>query len=324
MLRDIVQAVPQVVALRQVIAATAADVLVLGDMDYDAGGVALGALNAGLAEPYPFAVALQGNAGIDTGRDLDGDGRMGGPRDMQAYGRFAGQAGLAVLSRVPVGEAVSLNALLWRDLPGNLMNSGEKDGAGAVQRLSTGGHWIVPLRLADGRTLTLLLFHATPPVFDGPEDRNGRRNHDEIALWRVVLDGGLDVAPLAQPFVLAGTANIDPEKGEGRREALQALLADPRLTDPRPGSPGGAAAGDGRQGGDVSQEGDGRLAGDRSLDTVDWREPVPGNLRVDYVLPSSELRVAGAGVLWPEPEAPLAESVAAASRHRFVWVDILP
>ena len=33
------------------------------------------------------------------------------------------------------------------------------------------------------RPLHLLISHPTPPAFDGPEDRNGRRNHDEIRFW---------------------------------------------------------------------------------------------------------------------------------------------
>ena len=52
-----------------------------------------------------------------------------------------------------------------------------------VFRLSSKSHWDVPVRLPDGRILHLLASHPTPPVFDGSEDRNGRRNHDEIRFW---------------------------------------------------------------------------------------------------------------------------------------------
>jgi hypothetical protein len=31
----------------------------------------------------------------------------------------------------------------------------------------------------DGRIIHLLASHPTPPMFDGPEDRNGMRNADE-------------------------------------------------------------------------------------------------------------------------------------------------
>ncbi|MGR3566205.1 MAG: endonuclease/exonuclease/phosphatase family protein, partial [Pseudooceanicola nanhaiensis] len=67
----------------------------------------------------------------------------------------------------------------------------------------------------------------------------------------------------------------------------------------------------------------GGQTGDPALDTVDWPEPAPGNLRVDYVLPSADLQLDRPGVLWPEQGAELAESVVVASRHRLVWIDIL-
>ena len=52
-------------------------------------------------------------------------------------------------------------------------------------------------------------------------------------------------------------------------------------------------------------------------------KPGPGNLRVDYVLPSATLAVSGAGVFWPAPGDPAAGVAATASRHRLVWVDIV-
>ncbi|MGR3323665.1 MAG: endonuclease/exonuclease/phosphatase family protein [Pseudooceanicola sp.] len=316
MLRDIAAEEAQVVALRRVIEAVDPDILVLGGMDFDARGVALGAFNAALDRPYAHAVPLRPNRGIATGLDLDGDGRLGGPGDAQAYGRFAGQGGMALLSRFPpAGAARSLNEVLWRDLPDSLMvdHAGKPGASGlgaGVQRLSSGGHWIVPLAIADGQEVAIMAFHASPPVFDGPEDRNGRRNHDEIRMWQHLLDGRLPVVPPEGACVLAGTANADPFDGEARRAGIRGLLSDPRFRDPKPLSEGGAAhANPGH-------------AGTPGLDTVDWEEPEPGNLRVDYVLPSARMEVVAAGVFWPAPEAPLAETAARASRHRLVWVDL--
>ena len=62
-------------------------------------------------------------------------------------------------------------------------------------------------------------------------------------------------------------------------------------------------------------------AGD-ATDTADWADPTPGNLRVDYVLPSADWQVSGSGVIWPAHPDPLAQIVAKASRHRLVWVDL--
>ena len=219
---------------------------------------------------------------------------------------------MALLSRHPVaaGEVRDFSALLWRDLPGATLP--EVDGARfpseralAVQRLSSTGHWAVPVEAPGGR-VTVLAFDATPPLFDGPEDRNGLRNADEIRLWQVYLDGALGPAPEGR-FAVMGNANLDPVDGDGRHGAIAALLADPRLQDPAPRSLGGAAS---------ATPGH---AGDPALDTADWREPDPGNLRVDYVLPSADWRVTGAGVHWPEGDGPAMD----ASRHRLVWVDVV-
>jgi hypothetical protein len=216
---------------------------------------------------------------------------------------------MAILSRLPVdtGAVRDFSGLLWADLPGTLIGD---DPARDVQRLSTTAHWEVPVILSDGTRLRILAWYATPPVFDGPEDRNGRRNHDETALWTALFDGRLGLPPPEGPFVIAGGANLDPLDGDGRGAAMQALLSHPRVSDPRPGSAEGAARTAGDGGVNLTQR------GDPALDTADWPDTPgePGNLRVDYVLPSSDLRILGAGVLWPPKDSGL--------RHGLVWVDI--
>lgn len=304
-------------AVAETIAGASPDVILLTGFDYDLGGHALAAL-AGLIEEagatYPHRFALAPNSGLATGRDLDGDGREGGPRDAQGYGEFAGQGGMALLSRLPVDGAASrdFSAFPWRDLPGALA----PEDTVADQRLSSVGHWDVALTLPDGRTIRVWAWHATPPVFDGPEDRNGRRNHDEAAFWLGYLEGALPEIPGEAPFVLLGDANLDPRDGEGRPEALRALLDHPRVVDPEPRSAGGVSHAL-RDGGANR-----RHLGDPALDTVDWPDGPgdPGNLRVDYVLPSSDWRLVDAGIWWPK-EGPAGETTPAGSRHGLVWVD---
>ncbi len=63
------------------------------------------------------------------------------------------------------------------------------------------------------------------------------------------------------------------------------------------------------------------------MDTADWNDTRgPGNLRVDYVLPTKTLEIQGSGVFWPRKDDPLAGLVAAgksgSSDHRIVWVDV--
>jgi len=304
----------QVLAVAQVVAAVAPDILVLQGVDWDLRLRTLRALRDAIDRAgwrFDHLFALRPNSGMASGLDLDGDGRLGEPEDAQGFGRFAGARGMAILSRYPfeVDKARDFSTLLWADLPGAILPADMPDDVRAAQRLSRVGHWVVPLRVAGAR-FHLLVFHATPPVFDGPEDRNGRRNHDEIAFWLRYLDGAFGPPPGAR-FVLLGDANLDPVDGDGRKGAIRSLLADPRLQDPAPRRPGPVLPEPGHQ------------HGDAALDTATWPPPGPGNRRVSYVLPSADLTVTDAGVFWPPEDDPHSHIVAQASRHRLVWVDIV-
>lgn len=274
-LADLAQAVQAIDSLK-------ADVLVLSGFDYDAGGLALRALNAQLAQPYPHLVPLRPNTGVPTGLDLDGNGRNDEARDAMGFGLFPGQGGMALLSRLPVlpDQGQDHSAFLWRDLPGVDLPP-LPDGAAALLRLSTNGHHDTALALPDGRAFHILTWHATTPTFDGPEDRNGKRNHDETRFWTLLLDGALPAPPPAAPFALVGQANADPDKGDGTPAAIQALLDDPRLQSPLSG------------------------------DTSDYGGTI-GPLRTAYILPSADLAVSASG-LAPAP---------AGARHRPIWVDL--
>ena len=163
---------PQRAAAVQAIAALNADVIVLTGIDYDLKAESLAELAAKLTAegaPYPHLLALRPNTGVPTGRDLDGNGRLGEPRDAQGWGRFPGEGGMAVLSRLPLGtDGRDFSDFLWADLPGNLMP--EDDPARDLQRLHTTGAYEVPIELPGGKSLRLLVFYASPPVFDGPEE----------------------------------------------------------------------------------------------------------------------------------------------------------
>ncbi len=279
------------------------DILLLTDFDYDNGLVALGALADRLHEGglhYPHLFAFRPNSGIASGQDLDRDGRLGTPRDALGYGRFAGDGGMALLSRYPIlrKQARDFSALLWRDLPGADLppwpQAQANPAADAIQPLSSTGHWDVPIEaLADGGVLHVLAWSATPPLYDGPEKANARRNADEARFWKLLLDGALNWPPPERPFILMGNANLDPREGAGKREAIRQLLQDPRLQDPGPDAP-----------------------------TAIWPRKSAGGqarelrLRVDYVLPSADLKVLGSALVWPEGLE--------GGRHRaLLWVDIL-
>lgn len=326
---------PQAAAAVAVIRAARPDVLLLTGIDHDREGRALGALRALLAAgpggmDYPFVFDAPVNAGVPSELDLDDDGKVRGRGDAFGWGRFPGNGGMALLSRLPVDAAAARTfaAFRWRDLPGADLPA-RPDGSAfpdaarqAALRLSSRSHWDVPLVLPDGGRLHLLVASPTPPLFDGLEAFNQRRNQDEIRFWAAYLDGaavaddqGRTAAASDAPLVLVGNLNLDPRDGAGRHAAIAALLAHPRLRDPRPESPGAAAAG--RLGANGAHD------GDPALDTADWRdEDGPGNLRTDYVLPSADLAIAGAGVWWPDPASAEAAVAIAASDHRLVWVDL--
>ena len=301
---------PQVAAVVAVLKRLNADVVVLTGVDYDYGQAAIVALQADLAAAgadYPHVLALRPNAGVQTGLDLDGNGRTGEARDAQGFGRFAGAAGMAVLSRFPLGEPRDFSGLLWRDLPGANLPPDMTDAARAVQLLSTSGHYDLPVTYAAGKTLHLLIWYATPPVFDGPEDRNGRRNHDEAAFWQHLLDGDLPWPKPEAPFVVLGQSNLDPVDGDGLHAAMTDLLSHPALQDPRP------------RGDDLHH--DPGHSGDPTLDTAFYDKGV-GGLRVDVLLPQAGLTVMAAGVMWPTPGDAITATLAAASRHRPVWAEV--
>lgn len=305
LLRDLGREDDQIDSVLAIIADASPDVLVLTDFDYDLDGLALAAFAARAGYDHSFALAP--NTGVPTGFDVDGNGRLGEARDAMGYGRFTGDGGMAILSRWPFGKATDHSRVLWRDLPGAQWPDGN-DALMAIQRLSSAGHWAVDV-MAPGGPVALMAWSATPPVFDGPEDRNGLRNRDELRFWTHLLD---DATPAH--FVILGNANLDPIDGDGRKAAIASFLNDPRLQDPMPASQGGLAAADALH------------QGDPALDTTDWPDGRPGNLRVSYVLPSTDWRIVDAGVFWPAPDDPkaalLGKDGLAAGPHRMVWVQI--
>ena len=323
MLRDILKGKDKGVnSAVSIIAHVAPDILLLTGVDWDLSGAALEALRTRLADEgqvYPYQLALKPNTGVDSGFDLDQNGALGEARDAIGWGKFTGADGMALLSKHPIGEPTDFTAFLWRDLPGAILPPDwYSDEVLDVLRLSTTGHWDVPIFVGDNE-LRVLTYYAGPPVFDGPEDRNGRRTHDESMFWARYLEGEIGAAPKG-PVVVMGDANLDPSDGDGSGEAIQRLLSHPRLKDPLPRSEGAVEAA--TQGGANATH-----RGDASLDTVDWKDDGgPGNLRVDYVLPSKDLNIVRAGVFWPRSDDPLhrllGRETQGSSRHRLVWVDV--
>ena len=334
---------PRLRQLAEILQRVRPDIVLLNEFDYDPGVDAAALLNENYLdqsqngqEPIHFDYQFRApvNAGVDSGLDLDGNGVTGEPADAWGFGRFAGQYGMLVLSRFPIktDRARTFQQFHWADLPGAHAPS-NPDGSNVYPdalwrqlRLSSKSHWDVPIMINNSR-LHLLAFHPTPPVFDGPDDRNGWRNFDEIRFWVKYLapepalylvddagrTGGL--APY-QKFVIAGDFNADPLDGDSRPDAVAQLLDHPGIGhDCTPGSGGGRIAA-GQQGGANRQQ-----RGDPAYDTADFNDESSGNLRTDYLLPDKDLTVTGCGVFWPAPGEP-GYDLTKVSDHRLVWLDI--
>jgi len=314
------------------------DILLVNEFDYQPESEALevflrdylGVGQAGaqaIAYPYHFQGPV--NTGVPSGLDLNFDGRSEGPNDAWGFGRHPGQYGMLVLSRYPINahSVRSFQHFRWSEMPGALKPQAPDsaapyypDAVWQQLRLSSKNHWDLPIETPLG-TLHFLVMHPTPPVFDGPEDRNGRRNHDEVRLITDYLDaatgdyliddqGRRGAIDAGAEFVIAGDLNSDPIDGDSRREAMTRLLTHPRVDASFiPRSAGAAVFKINPMGLPAPQR------GEPAARTGSF------GLRVDYVLPSRGWRVLDGGVFWPAPGDPDA-SLAAASDHHLVWLDL--
>lgn len=333
------------------------DVLLINEFDFDAAGQALElfqdnylSIGQGGADPieYPYAYTAPSNTGTPSGSDLDNNGSVGGPNDAFGFGFFPGQFGMAVYSMYPIrtSQIRTFQNFLWKDMPGALLPDDPRTSAPAdwyspaeldVFRLSSKSHWDLPIKVGK-KLVHFLVSHPTPPVFDDPPafpagvDFNGRRNHDEIRFWadyvrpgrsRYVYDddGGRGGLRPGAFFVIAGDQNSDPFDGDSIPGSAQLLLDSPRVNTKSTPSSEGAVEQAALQGGANAAH-----RGDPQFDTADFSDRAPGNLRVDYVLPSKALRITDSAVFWPLSTDPLFRLVGTfpfpSSDHRLVWVDV--
>jgi hypothetical protein len=346
---------PQIRNVAEIIQRVRPDVLPLNEFDYVAGGEAVRLFqrnslsvsqNGATPIKFPHTFVAPSNTGIASGKDLNNNGEavttQGAPGyadDAFGFGFFPGQFGMAVLSQRPIDQrgVRTFQTFLWDDMPGNLIpepfySPDEVE----ILRLSSKSHWDVPIRVPGGGLVHFLVSHPTPPVFDGPEDRNGRRNFDEIRFWADYISGasyiyddagGRGGLESGARFVIAGDQNSDPLDGDSIPGAAQQLLAHPRVnTSVTPSSPGGPQQAALQGGANATH------LSDPAYDTADFADGAPGNLRADYVLPDSSQRIDDAFVFWPLMSDPLFRLVGVfdpalpggfpSSDHRLVAVDV--
>ncbi|WP_420174417.1 endonuclease/exonuclease/phosphatase family protein [Luteococcus sp. OSA5] len=344
----------QAAAVAEIIQRTDADVILVNEFDFVAGGEAADLFRKNYLEVgqqganpvhYPYSFVAPVNTGVPSGHDLNNDGTLGGPDDALGFGQFPGQYGMVVYSKHPIDQEQvrTFQHLRWASMPGALLpdDPATPEPADwyspqelATMPLSSKSHWDVPIRIGR-KTVHLLASHPTPPVFDGAEDRNGRRNHDEIRLWADYVTGGKQASWIVddqggrgglkrgERFVIAGDQNANPFDGDSTKGAIDQLLDHPRVnTSLTPSSEGGVEAS--RLQGQVNDQ---HMA-PAKYDTADFGDQIgsSGNMRADYVLPSRNLPMRDAGIFWPTSDDPLSRLTGThpfpSSDHRLVWVDV--
>lgn len=350
----------QAQGLAEIIQRVAPDVILLNEFDFDAGEIAINSFKSQYLEvsqngatpiTYPYHYVNISNTGVqpetegdpdcdfnDPAFGCDAGSANDDPEDAYGFGNYSGAFGMAILSKYPIDTANirTFRKFLWKDMPGALLddlanNNFYQPDEVAIFRLSSKSHWDVPVTVG-GETIHVLASHPTPPVFDDVEDRNGRRNHDEIRFWEdyVSLTGSdcyiYDDANVSgclgygKRFVIMGDQNADPVNGDSFGTAINQFLNNPAIDDSFPQSSSG---------------GIGLSSGEFA--TADF------GLRADYVLPSEaglnvemsscepEDPALSCGIFWPRVGDPLRALTGScsgsgpscdSSDHRMVWLDL--
>lgn len=291
-------------------------------------------------EPIRYkAYMWPSNTGLHSGFDLDNDGTIsntyeqpgasdafGKPspqstlgraygNDAWGFGTFPGQYGMAILVderlEVVTDEVRTFRLLPWSYMyaPYTPVNPETEEPWYSEEewksfRLSSKGHWDVPVRLPGGAVVHFLCSHPTPPAFDGPEERNKRRNYDELRFWGDYLseqgyivddDGNQGGLERGAHFVILGDLNADPaDPGWTRNAMMDQLLSHPRVgPDPMPKS-------------------------DNEIDELDPTDTATWGKRADYVLPSRTITVVRTAV-WRPNQADLGSFP---SDHFPVWAEL--
>lgn len=278
------------------------------------------------------------NTGLPSGFDLDNDGHAvltfpapdpsgpdGSPgkssedgrkygNDCWGFGTFPGQYGFALLVddrlTIEADKARTFQRLPWAYMDGNYMPSTAtgtpwyNEEEQKFVRLCSKTFADVPVKLPNGAEIHLLCHHPTPPAFDGPEERNKRRNHDEIRLIGDYIEGASYLVDDAErvgglgrfdSFVVLGDLNADPVKGDSFKTPMVThLLGRRRINN------------------SVQPVSEIAVPGLEPSDTARFK------LRVDYAIPSNDITLVRSGV-WRMPPA---DGGAFPSDHFPVWIEV--
>ena len=215
----------------------------------------------------PTSSSRPSNTGIPSGFDLNNNGARRRARTTpSASGSSPASSAWPSSRSYPIDRRPvrTFQNFLWKDMPGALLPD-DPATPGAGRLVLAGGARRLPALVEEslGRarstsaaeTVHFLVSHPTPPVFDGPEDRNGTRNFDEIRFWAdyitparrratsTTTTAATAASSRAPLFVIAGDQNSDPLDGDSIPGAIQQLLEHPLVnTKVTPSSAGAVEA----------------------------------------------------------------------------------
>lgn len=326
---------PQIKNIAEIIQRVRPDVILLNEFDYLPVEHGIKAFNERYLKvsqseqapiDYPYYYVGTVNTGLPSPYDLDNNGKTSGfGADAYGFGLYEGHYGMALLSKYPIDfeNINTLQTFKWKDMPGAqvpIIPSTNEPWYNEQEwqdlPLSSKSHWDIPIKV-NNTTIHALGLHPTPPVFDGEEDRNGKRNHDEIRLIADYLDPNQgsyiyndkgEKAGLAANtrFVVMGDLNAADIGDKHREGVIEQLTENPLVNNSIiPTSKGGDEASD---------------------EAYSKRYTAYWGARVDYALPSNYgFEVLDTGVFWPAKDDPLHRLVKdrqASSDHRLVWVEL--
>ncbi|WP_153914370.1 endonuclease/exonuclease/phosphatase family protein [Shewanella sp. TC10] len=318
-------------------------------------------------EPIEFGYVenFATNTGLLSGYDLNHDGKIALPADAWGFGVYHGQYAFSLVSQFPIDtdKIRTFQHFKWKDMPGEtnpvISNCQDKkypipagkacgdnwysDAAWAEKPMSSKNHVDAPIIVptANGdKVIHLLMSHPTPPVFDTVTENNKLLNRAEIKFWHDYISGtgsyiyddegkkgGINNQA---SFVILGDLNADPLSGDGYLDTIKDLMNNHRVNqDATHGNKAPRSLG----GPECFSNNECRKD-NRDLNYSAYITSTSG-LRLDHIIPSSDLNVTGSGVFWPttseqghlmmkDPRVGKwgGGSKSVSSDHRLVWIDV--
>ena len=345
-LKDLKNNDKRIRCLAQIIQEVNPDILFVQELEFDSLNVRIKNFKQNFLEKgqngkntvnYPYYYHFPSNAGKQSGYDLDKDGIIGGPYDAHGWGQFPNQFGLAIFSKYPIDyqKMRTFRNLKWKDLPNphrpidiSLNEFFWSDKVWNSLYLSSKNHIDIPVIIKTD-TIHILGLHPQNSLGDGLELRNSLKNFDEIGFFVHYLNGKpfLDDQNRTLKFnnnnffVIMGDFNSN-HVWDGSLSSLSSsqLLYHPLVNQE-------ASVGKFVPKSNYNEV----LSSDKYFQTENsnYATRIKNNgkmERIDFVLPSANLKVTNSGVFWPtreEDTLDIFSETDLCSDHRLVFVDIL-